>query len=238
MRIKKEKYPIIDQVQKGKLDWPVEPEELSNFAPYLQLARSIVARKPTVDYLCRSTLSDAMSPDAEFIGKELYDTQGILLVSDASLLYKVKMMGEFAEIDLFLYCGNRLITYSKGKIKGVVVELIHSASLKRGRTGTSPVDDLCFMHIFLSFRKYVELQEKVISTKRSRTCQTSLGTVKTDFKYPINVIDASYYTSYIKGEKFSVKGHIRKCASGKIVQIRPYKKSGYSRQARKLSMAA
>lgn len=238
MRIDKKKYPIIQQVQKGKLEWLQRPSELSSFAPYLHIARSIVARNPRVDYLCRSTLGDIFSPDAAFVGKELYDTQGILLYKSASVLYRVNVKEEIAELDFFVYCEDTLITYGKGEIRGEEIELIYSVSLLQNRYGVEPImDDLCFMYQYLAFKKHVEVQEKVISTKKSRTCKTLQGEVKTDFKYPINVIDASYYTSYVKGEKFPVKGHPRKCKSGKVTQVRPHEK-GYSRPAKKLSIAA
>ena len=91
---------------------------------------------------------------------------------------------------------------------------------------------------FIYFKKHAQIKDKVISRKTKSKCQSASGLISTDFKYPINVIDETYYTNYIKSEAFSVRAHDRHYKSGKVIKIDSFQKNGYSRQARKLNNAA
>jgi hypothetical protein len=60
-------------------------------------------------------------------------------------------------------------------------------------------------------------------------------------KYPVNVIDCTWFTTLVKSDAFKVRGHFRLQPHGegmakrKLVWISEFQKEGYTRQAKKLS---
>lgn len=233
MNIDRKRFPIIQQVQNGKLDLPMTRHQLSFYAPFLSTAESIVKQKPAIDYLCQSQVKAVMNVSIE---NPMYSAQGIVLVGDMSFLYKMQADNESSgKMDVYVYEGSTLVSYAEGYLHGTELA-IHPCSHKY--TTQEVICDFNFIYHFIKFKRYVQIKDKTLSTKTSRSCQTPVGMVKTDFKYPVHVISESYYTNIVRNEPFKVSGHKRHYKSGKVVEIAPFVKSGYNRGAGKLPLAA
>ena len=236
MNIDRKKFPLVAQIQNRQLNLPLSHVEYFKFFPHLPLVETILQSKPTIDYLCNSQFVEVLTHGKKFIGKEFDEVQGVLLTQLGTHVYKVKKNNTgCAEIDIYFFASDKLLYYFqlKESSKGLISDV---ATLYPNK---EVEQNIIFTTIlFLLFKKHVEIQKKVISTKVSRTCKTTTGKVKTDFKYPINVIDSYFFTDYINVLKTNVQPHKRHYKSGKVAEIEGFERSGYKRRAKKHSMAA
>jgi hypothetical protein len=242
MNLDRKRFPIIDQVQRGKFDFPMAYHDFNMYSPYLSTVRGVVLSKPRVDYLCTNRMENVVYGGYGLPAEWLYEAQGVLLFQESALVYRVKQLNENSwEFHIYLYQGDRLSAYCNIKTDGIFDDVVEEPMLRVSGV-LDPVLLTGMVNLllcYLYFREHVQIQDKVVSTKKSRICQTSSGSVKTDYKYPINVIDVLYYTNLIKGQGFPVKGHLRHIKkSDKTVFVKPFQKSGYTRQAKKLTLAA
>mgnify|MGYP005750056757 CR=1 FL=1 len=235
MNIDRKRFPIIQQVQNGQLDLPMALQELNVYSQFLPVIQSIVRSKPTVDYLCTTQVNKALGTAFDMEWSGFYNTKGILLYEGSAIAYKVEVLSDGSvDADIFIYVGQSIAAYSKVYIMdGLIYLQPHSTYMSEG------IKEAVLTALgSILFKRHVQVETKIISTQRSRTCQTANGKVKTDFKYPINIINSHYYTNFIKGNRFPVKGHKRQYKSGKVVEIAPFVKSGYTRCAGKQTLAA
>ncbi len=92
----------------------------------------------------------------------------------------------------------------------------------------------------LVFINYAKIENKILSTKTTNSLKSGGVNYKTGHKYPIHVIDSTWYTSLIMSAGFDVSGHFRFQAKGQgltlreLIWINPFKKTGYTRKANKL----
>lgn len=88
------------------------------------------------------------------------------------------------------------------------------------------------------FKRYVNV-ETVIVNKDNPTAKLNSHKYTNKSKFPITVIDSTWYRNIIRTEAFGVRGHFRLQPHGEGMQkrklkwISPYTKNGYSRHAKK-----
>ena len=90
--------------------------------------------------------------------------------------------------------------------------------------------------VFHLFKKYAPVEE--ITSSQERQKRDDIPNVKTNQK--IDYLDCSWYTTIVRNEGFSVRGHFRlqPCGAGKkekkLIYIHEFQKHGYIRRARVL----
>ena len=237
MKISRDKYPIVECATHGSLTLPITPMEQMLLQQELKVLNGVLLMKPKVDFLCYSQWSKVPLMYGRAGYKGLSACEGILLYDGISIVYKVRILsGGVPAIDIFYFDGKRLCFHMVAK--EVMGEIISNCK------GLHMPEEEQAMYIsglvvgYVQFLKHMQVRDKVISVNGRRCCKTLGGKVKTDFAYPINVVDETYYTNITMTAAFPVRGHDRKLGNGRIVKVRPHEKLGYSRRARKLLNAA
>lgn len=97
-----------------------------------------------------------------------------------------------------------------------------------------------FVCTYLLFKKYVEIETKVIGGKdHPRKLKCAGEKHLTELSMPVNIIDSTYYIRTVRTNGFTVSGHWRwqRCGAGfkdkKLIWIQEFDKSGYTRRAKK-----
>lgn len=92
-----------------------------------------------------------------------------------------------------------------------------------------------YLQLYLVFKKYAEIEERIIKAKERLKLndQKCINNTLLNLK----IIDSSWFTSIIKSEEFKVRGHFRLQQyknEKKLIWINDFKKSGYTRTAKKI----
>lgn len=98
---------------------------------------------------------------------------------------------------------------------------------------------LSFLVSFCLFKKYVELETKILPPNKK---EKHVG-IKylNETKYKVEILDSTWFTTIVKSEGFEVSGHFRFQPCGKnlserkLTWIRAFEKSGYTRKAKMLN---
>ncbi len=91
---------------------------------------------------------------------------------------------------------------------------------------------------FELFKKYAELETKVVSKTNGTRAKVAKQKYKNNCKVPITIIDSTWFTRIVRSEEFNVKGHFRLQAYGegmndrKLIWVNGFKKHGYTRKAK------
>ena len=83
MNINRKSFPFIEQIQKGKLDLNITPEQFLVFFPFFSFAEKIIRSKPKVDYLCKTQIGEVLKCGLEINLSQLNNAKGVLLFGDA-----------------------------------------------------------------------------------------------------------------------------------------------------------
>jgi len=136
--------------------------------------------------------------------------------------------------------------HSKNDFKGIDVvvsetdkerkEFIWEGHFKNGFDSTHYMS---FLISFLLFKKYVELETKLLPPNKK---EKHVG-IKylNETKYKVEILDSTWFTTIVKSEGFEVSGHFRFQPCGKnlserkLTWIRAFEKSGYTRKAKMLN---
>jgi hypothetical protein len=233
MNISLEDYSILKQVKKGV------PYILLNHAQenpqFVNEAKSIIKSKPTIDYLCNTVIEKVRGQSMKNAVEELYDTEGILLYRGLTLIYKSKKTNNGT-------CQINFIVMKVVEFKASIKVEVKNKSVMATSTTQEPIEEqhnICVTDLiaFLLFKKHVGIVETNKNPQLNST-RTSNNN-RTGFDYPINIINQLFYTSIKRHIPFPVKGHFRYYKkSGKTIEVKSFKKNGYQRKAKKISLAA
>jgi hypothetical protein len=97
-----------------------------------------------------------------------------------------------------------------------------------------------FTHLILilNFIKYAEIETKIALPNRP-IFEGINCLYNNKSKHPIEIIDSTWFTTFIKSDAFKVRGHFRlqPCGEGlkdrKLIWINEFQKEGYTREAKK-----
>lgn len=105
----------------------------------------------------------------------------------------------------------------------------------------SPDNQLAFYAMAVElFLKFADIDVKNLPTNR-QIFEGVNCLYNNKSKYPIKIVDSTWFTTLVKSDAFKVRGHFRLQACGegmtkrKLVWINDFQKEGYTRQAKKLS---
>lgn len=190
------------------------------------------------------SLANAMAPHWE----ELHDTYAIIILPHGSIITFICVAADKGEpgdtiISSAQYAGPYLIGMELVQKKGGTWyarpdDGFHQAK-KAGRE-LAPDAITSFVCTYLLFKKYVEIEQKVIGGKNNPKKLRCAGEKHmTDLAMPVTIIDSTYYTRTVRTNGFTVSGHWRwqPCGAGlkdkKLIWIKEFDKSGYTRRAKK-----
>lgn len=152
--------------------------------------------------------------------------------SEADQIDHIISICQFAGKDIV---GSAVMTLGKGETEWRTVDAIcgHATHKRPYALGV-------FCCTYLLFKKYVEIETKVIGGKDNpRRVKCSGEKHLSEYGFPVSIIDSSYYQRISRTDGFTVSGHWRWQPYGpdrsmkKLIYIKDFEKQGYTRRAKK-----
>lgn len=236
MKAYMQSYPVLKQLKRRIPYFLLSPAERIKFSPYIGMAEGMIKSNPTVDYLCNTLLDKVRGMSLKSAGVNLCDSEGVLLIEGITLLYRVEKKNSVtAHVNLFIIKKVEILAHIKAdvknsKLKPTILTLSQDKSLLQGY-----LKDLI---AFILFKRHVPVQEKEGNALLTAKPSYGSGNLEASDNYPVNIINELFFTSIVRDTPYPVKGHIRRYKSGKVAVIKSFKRKGYRRKAKKLSVAA
>lgn len=259
MKITHEKYPVLEKLERGILghigmtqnDWELWGR-LGLLGPFRDsFKENIPWFKQSIRYIS-STLSNAIDEARPKLGKPellmgIGTCSGTLLYNDLQYCYRIESAPGTDEWDYIFYAfkGSHFVGVSMSE-RFNPVEALSGKTLRwfseqfaqphqfdEGAQGLSSQ-----IMLILAFILFVEIETKVV--RHGSPIFDGVNCLYNNkTKYPIEIIDSTWFTTLVNSNEFKVRGHLRwqPCGDGlkarKLIWIDEFKKHGYIRQARK-----
>lgn len=253
MRIDQDKFPALfdDNLVLKLYEHKLDPETKDIFKDVIQLA------KQNITYLARPVMTPMLESYTKLIPhrKELKESTRALLFHSKSgnphcFLYTMFPYQERIQVICQITCASDTIEGGHyGSLFSGYVDIEESETVSfRSYVGVPPLgsveahDNIVSetLRAILSaelFINYAEVETKEMKPNR-QIWDGPKALYNNKTKYPINVIDSTWYTNLVSSGAFKVRGHFRLQPYGhgltkrRLVWIQEFQKDGYTRRAK------
>lgn len=261
MKINYEKYPILEKLDKGIFGVIGMSESDSKIIPMhseaLGLVRDVFKSnipffKKSIKLITKPLWEAMIISRTKLISSdvlmEMGSASGTYLVGDYAYCFNIESTPGKDEWNFVFYAfaGNQLHAM-KAYLPGYANELFYGSSLGSNNPDPSIPERYEYVKALFSnliclinFLKYADIEVKQLPSNRQIfdgvTCKYNNKS-----KYPIEIIDSTWFTTLIKSESFKVRGHFRLQPHGhgltkkKLIWINDFQKEGYTRKAKILN---
>jgi hypothetical protein len=258
MKINHDKYPILQKLEQGifgvigmsESDALIIPMHSDTMAMVRDTFKANIPYfKKSIRYITEPLYNAMTQAREKLLATELImdlsSCSGTYLVGDLQICYNISALPGVDKWEYVCYCfaGDRFMSFTgeDGKRNYSYGSSFWFEIDNPSMEGRKEIAKQQFYRLLMiiNFLKYAEIQVKHLQPNR-QIWDGPNCLYNNKSKYPVEIMDSTWFTTLVKSDAFKVRGHFRLQPYGegltkrKLVWINEFQKDGYTRQAKKL----